>query len=286
MPRFTWKPAACALLTCLVLPLSALAAPHLASEMSVEFSRYMVAVQQSGLGDAHTAGIMDASADKFSALLALAMHGGPYSRCVYAPAPPATQQQLRTIADNWEFFRRVNDAVRQGQPVMEQIAGAVNTFSQNRAPLLELSEQVTSIIAMHQGSAMTITEAGRMSLLIERLDNNTRRILSEPAVNPETAFMVERDTNQLNDLVQGLLNGSPNLHTTPAKGEVHEKLLEMAKLFGSDKQARDIIQNNLKTLINVKGAVRTIVNDTARRDQLFQQLQDLHGKLPPGQECL
>ncbi len=277
--------AACAIVASLGASAIASAAPDLASEMSLQFSRHLIGVLQSGQGDARAAQLVGESADQFPALLELAMHGGQYENCTYAPASPLAQDRLRSIADGWEFFQRGSEAIRQGQPVMEQIAGAVNTITKNQPSLLELSEQVAAFIALNNGSTINITTASRLSFLTERLDDSTRRMLAESFVNPEAAFLMGKDTNQFRDLVQGLLNGSPVLHTTPTKGLVRDKLNEIVKLLQSDTQARDIILNNLQTLITVKAAVRMVVGEPARSERLLQQLRDLHDKLPPGQDC-
>jgi twitching motility protein PilJ len=273
--------------TCILLGLgqsfTASAAGDLATEMSLQFTRYVNAALHSGQGEADAAHQLGVSAGKFDAALNAAIRGGIYRNCTYAPAPQSAQGQLGSIAQAWKYYESLGDAIQQNQPAMQRFTEATKTINQNTPELLELAEQAAVMIIIQGNSPPTnVSAAGQLEMLVERLNNSASLTRLERGVNPEAVFLIGKDSNQFRDIVQALLNGSKVLRTVAVKGDARAKLNALDKALDTDIAARDIIMDNLKAGVTVRKAIADLDD---RSETFYHQLQMLPGNLPQTQDC-
>jgi len=90
--------------------------------------------------------------------------------------------------------------------------------------------------------------------LTQRLAKNANELVSGETVNPETAFLLGKDTNTFRDLLEGLLNGSEMLRLPPAVegGEVKKRLTELKKLFDQFQASVSGILGSLQRIVQAK----------------------------------
>lgn len=274
--------AAAGILLCLGLTSCKPASGDPATELSLHFERFMNAVLHSSQGDAEAARQVADNAADIDALLDAVTHGGQYKNCTYAAAPQAMQTALGGLLQNWQAFQHGSEAIQRNHELMWHFADAANTIHQNEPRLLELAEQSAAHVVIEGGSPVNITASAQLEMLVERFDKSAIRILLEPRINPEVAFLLGKDSNQIHDITQALLNGSSVLRTTPVKGAAHGTLSDFEKVFDSDIEAKDIILNNLQQELLVKTSIAEL---DARSGTFAKQLQALAGNLPAPQEC-
>ena len=274
--------AAASILACLGLTSCKPVSVDPATELSLHFARFMNAVLHSSQGDAEATRQAADNAADFEALLGAVTHGGQYKNCTYTAASQGMQTTLAGLLQNWQVFQQDNEAIQQNWELMSHFAEAANTIHQNEPRLLELAEQSASHVAIDGGSVINIAASGQLEMLVERFDKSAIRILLEPRINPEVAFLLGKDSNQIHDITQALLNGSTVLHTTPVKGAAHGTLSDFSNVFESEIAAKDFILNNLRQELLVKTAVAEL---DARSGAFTKQIQALAGSLPAPQEC-
>jgi hypothetical protein len=115
-----------------------------------------------------------------------------------------------------------------------------------------------------------------------RLVKDADRLLSDDFINPEVAFLLLRDRNTFLKLVHSMQEGSAEFRIPASKGEEKDKLAEISAQFEMDNQAVSAMQNNLKQLVELKGAVRYVV---AYGEGFFQSLLDLRNQISATGMC-
>jgi twitching motility protein PilJ len=275
--------AVCAIAASLGLASTAEAAPDLATEMSLQLSRYMIAILHSSQGNAEAARQLGESTNRFNAVLDVAIKGGQYHNCTYAPAPQSAQNEFNKLGQAWAYYQRGNDIIQQNRQTMQNFTDAANAVNLTEPQLLELSEQVAALVMAQGGTAANVQASSRLVFMTERLDKSTKRILLEPVISPEVAFLLGKDTNEINDVVPALINGSPILHTKPVKADAREKLQVYEKLLESNTQrVREVILKHLQEELMVK---MTITEIDYRSEAVFHQIQALAHDMPQGHDC-
>lgn len=272
--------------TCAILALGqsggASAAGNLASDMGLQFARYANAVSHTGQGDANAVRKVTLASGNFDTVLNVALHGGQYQNCTYAPPSQAAQAQLSNVTQIWRHYQQLGDAIQQNQTAMQRYAEATQSIVKNTPDLLELAEQSAALIVMENNPLTNVAAGAQLQMLVVRLNNSANLVLLQPYVSPEAAFLIGKDSNQIHDIIQALLNGSKVLRTTAVKGNARDRLVKLDKAFESDIEARDAFMKNLQAAIVVKNAGAEI---DARSDEFLRQIQVLAGSLPPAQDC-
>ncbi|MCU6434709.1 methyl-accepting chemotaxis protein [Undibacterium sp. Jales W-56] len=140
--------------------------------------------------------------------------------------------------------------------------------------LLELTEQISTLKVQGGGNSREISASGQLVMLTQRLARSANEFLTSEGVNPETAFLLGKDTNTFRDLVDGFLNGSDVLRLTPTKdAATREKLLELQKAFAEYQTSVSSILGNLQNFIAAKQSEQLVFNENEDLKQKITKLQ-------------
>ncbi|MFM2400342.1 MAG: hypothetical protein RL341_2499, partial [Pseudomonadota bacterium] len=126
-------------------------------------------------------------------------------------------------------------------------------------------------------SPREISAAGQLVMLTQRLAKNANELVSGETVNPETAFLLGKDTNTFRDLMEGLLNGSEALRLTAAPaGETRQRLEELKKAFETFQGSVGGILGSLQRIVQAKQAEGLVFKES---DQIRTELRALENGL-------
>ncbi|RJF97788.1 methyl-accepting chemotaxis protein [Noviherbaspirillum saxi] len=140
--------------------------------------------------------------------------------------------------------------------------------------LLELTEQIATLKAQGGASPREISAAGQLVMLTQRLGRSANEFLTSEGVNPETAFLLGKDTNTFRDITEGFLNGSDVLRLTATKDEdTREKLVELQKAFAEYQQSVATILGNLQNFIAAKQSEQLVFAENETLKQRITNLQ-------------
>lgn len=140
--------------------------------------------------------------------------------------------------------------------------------------LLELTEQISTLKVQSGGSAREISASSQLVMLTQRLGRSANEFLTSEGVNPETAFLLGKDTNTFRDLVDGFLNGSEILRLSPTKdADTREKLTELQKAFAEYQLSVSSILGNLQNFIAAKQSEQLLFNENEDLKQKITKLQ-------------
>lgn len=140
--------------------------------------------------------------------------------------------------------------------------------------LLELTEQIATLKAQGGASPREISAAGQLVMLTQRLGRSANEFLTSEGVNPETAFLLGKDTNTFRDITEGFLNGSDVLRLTATKDQdTREKLTELQTVFAEYQQSVATILGNLQNFIAAKQSEQLIFAENETLKQRLTTLQ-------------
>ena len=135
----------------------------------------------------------------------------------------------------------------------------LNTIS---PALLELTEEVSAQKLQTGAPAREISASGQLVMLTQRLGRSASEFLTTEGVNPETAFLLGKDTNTFRDLVDGFLNGSDVLKIAPTKdADTRARLSELKTTFADYQTSVSKLLGNLQNFIAAKQAEQLIFSE-------------------------
>ncbi len=150
--------------------------------------------------------------------------------------------------------------------------------------LLELTEQISTLKSQSGATPREIAAAGQLVMLTQRLARSANEFLSSEGVNPETAFLLGKDTNTFRDITEGFLNGSEVLRLAKTtEPDTREKLVELQAVFADYQKSIAQILGNLQNFIAAKQAQELIFKEN---EALKQRLTDLQQSYRTEQDSL
>ena len=150
----------------------------------------------------------------------------------------------------------------------------LNTLSPG---LLELTEQISTLKAQGGATPREISAAGQLVMLTQRLGRSANEFLTSEGVNPETAFLLGKDTNTFRDITEGFLNGSDVLRLTATKDkDGRDKLGELQTTFAEYQLSVSSILGNLQNFIAAKQSEQLIFTENETLKQRLTTLQQTY----------
>jgi len=143
--------------------------------------------------------------------------------------------------------------------------------------LLELTEQISTLKSQSGATPREVAAAGQLVMLTQRLARSANEFLSSEGVNPETAFLLGKDTNTFRDITEGFLNGSEVLRLgKTTEPDTREKLVELQTAFADYQKSIALILGNLQNFIAAKQAQELIFKENEALKQRLTELQQTY----------
>lgn len=202
-----------------------------------------------------------------------ALKTGAADRGLSATAGGEAQALLDKSIEEWKRSEKSAQAVLAQEKTLVAVGKTLNVFNASNPELLEEAEQISSMKLQTNAPAREVAASSQLVMLTQRLGKNMNEFLAGEGVNPETAFLLGKDTNTFRETLNGLLNGSDALRLTAAADpETKGYLQELSTRFDNVQKTTQIILENLPGLIAAKRAQQQIFNDN---EKLRADLSDL-----------
>nr|WP_315592541.1 methyl-accepting chemotaxis protein [uncultured Cupriavidus sp.] len=243
---------------------------EIAGDMLMHSQRLGKAVPVALLGNAQAFTQLRQSKEQMTADL-LALQNGSDEKHVRATTGPAAPL-LEKAFGSWKRSEKSAADVLAQQPILTTIGQTLQIFNASNPELLEAAEQVAAIKLQAGSNTREVAASAQLVMLTQRLGKNLNEFLSGEGVNPETAFLLGKDTNTFRETLDGLTNGSEALRLSPANDpETRNYLLQLSQRFEAVQKTTQTILQNLPGLIAAKRAQQQIFNDNeALRGELAQ----------------
>jgi len=172
------------------------------------------------------------------------------------------QPILASLTKQWTRTEKNATVVLDNEQVLTTIGNTLRALNDSNPALLELTEQIAALKLQSGAPAREISASSQLVMLTQRLAKNAEELLSGETVNPETPFLLGKDTNTFRDLLDGLINGSESLRLTPAHDpDTRDRLLELQKLFVPFRKDIGALLGNLQKIVASKQAEELVFKD-------------------------
>jgi twitching motility protein PilJ len=181
------------------------------------------------------------------------------------------------LAESRKAWASSDKAAATVLKLQKELSGFGTTLQKLNAlspTLLELTEQISTLKAQGGASPREIAAAGQLVMLTQRLGRSANEFLTSEGVNPETAFLLGKDTNTFRDISEGFLNGSDMMRLSATRDpDTREKLMELQKTFGEYQKSVSSILSNLQNFIAAKQAEQLIFTENEALKERLTTLQ-------------
>ncbi|QDQ29264.1 methyl-accepting chemotaxis protein [Chitinimonas arctica] len=235
------------------------------TEMQMLSQRMARASAQAIQGNAEAFPLLSEAYDAFNTDLNRLLNGGD--------GLPASSGEaasiLQSIKQNWETNFRPNPKKPTIETILKQkdtliaVTKNVSSINRNDAKLLELTQQLVSLLSESKAPGHEIELANQQVMLSQRMAKNANAMLAGEIINPEVVFLLGKDTNTFRDTLQGMIDGSEELRIQPAGNpEVKEKLTEIRDMFKDFETVVGAFSRNMQNLVNTRLANQTTYKES------------------------
>ncbi|MDW3686496.1 methyl-accepting chemotaxis protein [Cupriavidus sp. CV2] len=233
---------------------------EIAGDMLMHSQRLAKAVPVALLGNAQAFTQLRQSKSELAGDLQ-ALQAGSEAKHVRATGAVAAPL-LEKAMESWQRTEKSAGDVLAQQPTLTTIGQTLQIFNASNPELLESAEQVAAIKLQSGANAREVAASAQLVMLTQRLGKNLNEFLAGEGVNPETAFLLGKDTNTFRETLDGLMNGSEALRLSAAgDAETRGYLQQLSQRFDAVQKTTQTILQNLPGLIAAKRAQQQIFND-------------------------
>ena len=213
------------------------------------------------------------SRTEFNRDLAVLSSGGDYQGHEIEAPEGGMTKLLTEVQKIWANSDKAADTIVKLSKELSGFGATLQKLNTLSPTLLDLTEQISALKAQNGATPREIAASGQLVMLTQRLGRSANEFLTSEGVNPETAFMLGKDTNTFRDINEGLLNGSDVLVLPASKDQdTRDKLTALQKSFANYQQSVEAILGNLQNFIAAKQSEQLI---SAENETLKQRLSAL-----------
>jgi twitching motility protein PilJ len=225
------------------------------TEMQMLSQRIAKGAQQAVLGNTVAFKQLRDSKDRFDHGLRVLING----EGTLPASPSGVQPILKGLDKQWARTADQTKLILGQEKSLVDLNKAVAAINSSNVQMLELSEQVVSLMSQSGVAVRDVSMASQQVMLTQRMAKNANNLLSSDTIDPEVAFLLGKDANTFRDVLLGLLNGSDDLRIAAVKDQdTREKLNELNGVFKDFYSNVNSILQNMQSLVNAKQAGRDI----------------------------
>ncbi|WP_420476086.1 methyl-accepting chemotaxis protein [Noviherbaspirillum sp. ST9] len=217
---------------------------------------------------------LEESRKEFNRDLTVLSKGGDYQGREISPPSDQMSAMLNDTQKVWANSDKAADTILKLKKELTGFGTTLQKLNTLSPVLLELTEQIATLKAQGGASPREISAAGQLVMLTQRLGRSANEFLTSEGVNPETAFLLGKDTNTFRDITEGFLTGSDVLRLSATKdADTREKLTELQSVFAEYQQSVATILGNLQNFIAAKQSEQLIFAENETLKQRITALQ-------------
>lgn len=245
-----------------------------AGEMQMLSQQIAKAAQLALQGNTQAFAELRQASNRFGMLLRALSQGGEIDGRTVPASPDAAQPALQKLTEAWRKTEQDAAALLAQEANLITLNASVDAINAHNATLLDLTEQVASLKLLGGGAARDIANANRAVMLTQRIAKNANALLVASAIDPETAFLLGKDTNTFRDVLAQLQQNTKDAETQGMMAELDQAaqstlasvsgILGNIQLLVQAKQAGSRIFRNSAALLEHTGALSEAYNQAFR----------------------
>lgn len=191
--------------------------------------------------------------------------------------PPADAEQAARIAGIRKTWLKSDKTAGQILSMEKELTGfraTLRTLNSNSPVLLELSEQIASLLAQNGALPREVAAAGQLVMLTQRLGKSANEFMTPEGINQDTAFLLGKDANTFRDIIAGFSDGSEVLRLPPLRNpDAKQRLNELKSVFEHYRRELSGMLSNLGKFIAAKEAERIVFQENEPLRERLSVLQ-------------
>ncbi|MFJ2989777.1 methyl-accepting chemotaxis protein [Collimonas sp. NPDC087041] len=217
------------------------------------------------------------SRKEFNQDLNILMKGGDYKGHNIGTPSAQMESKLTEVSKVWSNTDKAADTILKLQKELTSFGVTLQKLNGISPNLLDLSEQISTLKTQSGATPREIAASSQLVMLTQRLGRSANEFLTSEGVNPETAFLLGKDTNTFRDIVSGFLNGSDVLRLSASKSdEERSKLTELETSFAEYQESVASILGNMQNFVSAKQSEQLIFTENETLKQRLGALQDTY----------
>jgi twitching motility protein PilJ len=213
----------------------------------------------------------------FTEDLAVLSKGGSYQGREIDPPSPDLEPLLKETQKAWAGSDKAAENILKLQKPLTGFGATLEKLNELSPNLLELTEQIVTLKVQNGASPREISAAGQLMMLTQRLGRSANEFLTSEGVNPETAFLLGKDTNTFRDITDGFLKGSDVLRLPAATDQdTRDKLVELQGVFEEYQKEISGILSNLQNFIAAKQSEQLLFTENEALKERLTTLQQTY----------
>ena len=187
---------------------------------------------------------------------------GPLASLASSPTDPITVR----IQRNAELLQARQDIVGKAHEALRSIRAA-------SPKLLNEAEDLVSQELKDDSSLGRISAVGQLLMLTQRIGKSAAEMITVKSMDPESVFLLGKDTKSFTVLATALRDGSKDLRLSPAKTAAQkQRITALMQAFERTAQDSAAALSNLKDLVAAQEAQAQLRADTLAIDRALEPI--------------
>ncbi len=202
-------------------------------------------------------------------------------------SPVEVMLPLRKVENAWLELRQNADEILAAQEPILAIGEFIGVISEFVPQLQELSEEVAQVLIEKNASPQQIFIASEQRMLAERIQAKVSLVLAGGQQTAAAIDQFTRDADRFGRVLDGLLEGDPDLGVAKVADPVAEqRLRDIATLFGTVSDHADEIIENIPAVLPALEAASSMNEISDRTSEATENLIKVYGESPGRIEIL
>ncbi len=256
---------------------------NITSQLQFHTQRLAKSAGQAARGDAVSFPQLQDSRDEFQRYLTVLNEGTPAGETTFGATVPNAKMSEELNSRLEELTKRFSDASAAATAILSaknDLVDLSRNIAQVRAgaeELAALSQDLTGLMQQSGAPPAQVLKVNRMTFFAERLGKGGAEILGSEVIDPETPFLMGKDTNDFRELIKALESGSDALGISALRdGDAKSKVAKLREQFTSFEQNIGPILGNVQKLVSARQSGRALQQGS---EQLLANVEQLQGAL-------
>ena len=250
---------------------------NITSQLQFHTQRLAKSAGLAARGDAVSFPQLQDSRDEFQRYLDVLNNGG---EAFNANVPSAKiSEELTSRLE--ELTKRFLDASNSATAILaakNDLVDLSRNIAQVRAgteELAALSQDLTGLMQQSGAPPAQVLKVNRLTFFAERLGKGSAEILGSEIIDPETPFLMGKDTNDFRELIKALESGSEALGITALRdADAKAKVGKLREQFTGFEQNIAPILGNVQKLVSARQSGRALQQGSEQLLSNVEQLQN------------
>ena len=195
-----------------------------------------------------------------------------------AAAPGSVQDALDTALPLVDRAEKNAGVIASRQKALVDVSAALQGINRQSFDLLEAAESILSLKLQRDANMVEISALSQVVMLTQRIGKSANEFLTAEGVNPEAAFLLDKDLNSFNDITKSLLDGNAQMGMPGLRDpQVRERMQGLLKLYQDTRTRGAVILANLPALNAARDAQGQILADSEPLRKNLEQVQQQLG---------